>query len=85
VKAVLEVHVVRCNPFALSNNTRIISHRICVMTGDVNEHLISMFGPSKRFVMQLDDSTDVADCSLLRIYEHFIYPGWVSVAERSKA
>jgi hypothetical protein len=44
------------------------------MTGDVNEHLISMFGPCKRFAMQLDDSTDVADYSLLRIYERFIYP-----------
>jgi hypothetical protein len=42
------------------------------MTGDVNEHLISMFRHSKRFAVQLDHSSDVADCSLLRIYVHFI-------------
>jgi hypothetical protein len=44
------------------------------MTGDVNEHLIIMFRPGERFAAQLDGSTDVADCSLLRIYVRFINP-----------
>jgi hypothetical protein len=76
----LEVHVVKCSPFALSNNT--ISHRIYVMTGDVNEHLIIMFRPIKRFATRLDDSSDVADCSLLRIYARLIKPV-NSVTEKS--
>jgi hypothetical protein len=46
VKVALEVHVVsEMQSIALLNNT--ISHRIYAMIGDVNEHLISMFRPTR--------------------------------------
>jgi hypothetical protein len=34
----------------------------------MNEQLISMLKMSKKFAVQLDDSTDVADCLLLMTY-----------------
>lgn len=71
VKAVVgESYVSKLRSIPLSNNT--ISRRISLMSEDVNEQLIDMLKSSMKFALQLDDSTDIANCSILMVYVRFI-------------
>ncbi|XP_043916349.1 protein FAM200A-like [Protopterus annectens] len=54
----------------LSNDT--ISRRIADMSADVNEQLVKMLKTSKIFAIQLDESTDVANCAMLMVYVRFV-------------
>ena len=55
----------------LSNNT--VSRRIVEMSIDVKEQLVDSLKMSKKFALQLDESTDVAECAmLLLVYVRFI-------------
>jgi hypothetical protein len=68
VKAVLEEDMVRC-AIPLSNTT---SHLISGIQDYVDEHLINTLKTSKTFAIQLDDSTDVTNFSILIIHVHSI-------------
>jgi hypothetical protein len=64
VKAVLGEKVVRqVRAIPLSDNS--ISRRITDMSADVNEQIVEMLKTSKKFALQLDESTDVANCAIL--------------------
>ena len=54
----------------LSNNT--IGRRIEDMSADIREQLISQLKSSKKFALQLDESTDVANCAMLLVYVRFV-------------
>jgi hypothetical protein len=73
VKAVLgDCRVIKMHAIPLLNNSN--SHQISAMSDDVNEQLISMLKTSKKFATQLDESTDVANRSVLVVYVGFINP-----------
>ena len=54
----------------LSNNS--ISRRIVDMTTDVKEQLINMIKTGQKFALQLDESTDIADCAVLMVCVRFV-------------
>lgn len=54
----------------LSNNT--LRRRIVDMSADVKKQLIDCLKMSKKFALQLDESTDVADCAILLVFVRFI-------------
>ena len=46
--------------------------RIVDMSIDVKEQLVDSLKMSKKFTLQLDESTDVAECAILLVYVRFI-------------
>ena len=70
-KAVLgETMANKIRAIPLSNNT--VSRRIADMSVDVKEQLVDTLKMSKKFALQLDESTDVADCAILLVFVRFI-------------
>jgi hypothetical protein len=71
VQAVLgEKMAKKLRTIPLSNDT--ISRRIADMSADINEQLVEMLKTSKIFAIQLDESTDVANCAKLMVYVRFV-------------
>ena len=58
---------------ALSNNT--IQRRICKMSMDVKEQVLTEIKASPLFAFQLDESTDVSSCSQLLVFVRYIHSG----------
>ena len=56
-----------------SNNT--VSRRISDMARDVLKELLSRIQASEFYVLQLDESTDVAGLAQLLVYVHY-FNGW---------
>ena len=65
----------KLNSISLSNNT--VSRRIFDMSADIMEQVIQEMksAPLGIFSNQLDESTDVANCSQLLVYVRYIYEG----------
>ena len=68
-------YVNKLNTISLSNNT--VSRRIDEMSADTMEQVIQEMksAPLGIFCIQLDESTDVANCSQLLVYVRYIYEG----------
>jgi hypothetical protein len=49
-----------------------ISRRITEMSANVNEQLVDILISSKKLVLQLDESTDIANCAILLVYARFM-------------
>lgn len=65
-----EKFVSKVRSVPLSNDT--ISRRISVMSCDVREQLVEFVKVSQKFALQLDESTDVANCAMLLVYIRYI-------------
>jgi len=71
VKLVLgEHHFEKINKISLSNNT--IKNRIEDMSKNILDTVLNEIKSSPFFVLQLDESTDVASCSQLLVYVQYI-------------
>ena len=65
-----EASAAKLDAIPMSNNT--IQRRISDMAADVKEQVLDAIRKSPFFSIQLDESTDVANCAQLMVYVCFI-------------